>query len=91
MSIIRIKEKGQMTLPATVREQFGLNNGDLLKVVVKHNNIILTPQSLVDREIAESLDDYSKGRSYGPFASADEMILSLKRNLKKGAKDSQRV
>lgn len=34
-------------------------------------------KSLVDREVAEGLEDLRKGRTYGPYRSAEEMIRSL--------------
>jgi AbrB family looped-hinge helix DNA binding protein len=78
MSLIRIKDKYQLTLPSRLRERARLEVGDVLEATVESGKIILTPKSLVDRRIAESLEDYKKGRYYGPFDSADKMISSLK-------------
>ena len=39
----------------------------------------MTPKSLVDREIAEGLEDLRKGRTYGPYESAQDMITALHR------------
>ncbi len=78
MSIIKLKTKGQITLPARLRDQVGLNIGDMLKVKVEAGKITLTPQSIVDRRLAESLEDFKKGRSYGPFNSVDEMTAFLR-------------
>jgi hypothetical protein len=38
-----------------------------------------TPKSVVDRRIAESLADFKAGRSYGPFKSARDLVVSLRR------------
>jgi len=35
--------------------------------------------------LAESEEDLKKGRTFGPFNTADEMIASMKRELKKRA------
>jgi len=57
--------------------------GDLLEANVEGKKITLTPKSVVDRELALALEDIRKGRVYGPFSSAKEVILSLHREAKK--------
>lgn len=36
--------------------------------------IVFTPKCLVDRHIAEGLEDVKKGRTHGPYASAGEAV-----------------
>jgi len=79
MSIIKLKTKGQITIPASLRQQVGLSIGDILKVNVEAGKITLTPQSIIDRRLAESLEDYKHGRSHGPFNSIAEMSAFLNR------------
>jgi AbrB family looped-hinge helix DNA binding protein len=67
MSIVRVKTKFQVTLPTAVREQAGVNVGDVLEAEVVKGKITLTPKSVVDRHLAESLADYKAGRIRGPF------------------------
>ncbi|PYP82668.1 MAG: hypothetical protein DMF61_25735 [Blastocatellia bacterium AA13] len=86
MSLVRVKTKGQVTLPSTLREKAGLNVGDLLEAKLEKGKITLAPKTLVDRRIDEALTDIRKGRTYGPFDSADEMVASLKGQLKHRAK-----
>ena len=83
MPLVRVKEKYQVTLPASVRRKAGLAVGDLLEANVKGKKITLTPKSVVDRELALALEDVRKGRVYGPFSSAKEVIQSLHREAKK--------
>lgn len=83
MPIVRVKTKYQVTLPTSVRESVGLAVGDLLEADVDGNKITLTPKSVIDRGIAESIEEYKKGKSYGPFDSAEEMLASLQREAKK--------
>ena len=93
MSLVKVKTKGQVTLPTRLREQAGLNVGDLLEAKLEKNGkITLTPKSLIDRRIEEGLEDIRKGRTYGPFDTAEEMIASLKQNIKQrsSTKKSQR-
>ena len=90
MSIVKVKTKGQVTLPSATRERVGLNIGDLLEAKVERGKITLTPKTLVDRRLAEGLDDIKKGRVHGPFKSAGELTASLESNIKKRAKKSKR-
>jgi len=39
----------------------------------------------IDARIAEGMEDFKKGRFYGPFKTADEMIASMESNLKRRA------
>ena len=83
MSYRKAKTKGQVTIPTRLRERAGLHVGDLLEAKLEEGGrITLTPQTLLDRHIEESLEDIRKGRTYGPFNTAEEMIASLHRNSK---------
>ena len=44
-----------------------------------------TPEQrrIIDARIAEGLEDFKKGRFYGPFRTADETIASMKSNLRR--------
>jgi AbrB family looped-hinge helix DNA binding protein len=88
MAIVTIKNKYQVVIPQRVREQVGVQVGDLLEAQVDKGKIVFTPKSIVDRAIAEGLDDIKKGRVHGPFASAGEMVAALK---DKGRKPVRRV
>ncbi len=77
MPIVAVKNKYQIVIPAKVREQVGIKVGDLLEAKVERGKITFTPKSLVDREIAEGLEDIRKGRTYGPYDSPEEMIQAL--------------
>ena len=82
MPLVRVKTKYQVTLPAAVRRQVRVGVGDILEAKVEKGKITLTPKSLVDREIAEGLDDFKRGRFIGPFKSAKEGIRALRRAAK---------
>jgi hypothetical protein len=57
---------------------FGVAVGDILEAKVERGRITLTPMSVVDRAVAEGLEDVRKGRVRGPFKRVDEMLNSLK-------------
>jgi AbrB family looped-hinge helix DNA binding protein len=78
MSIVTVKNKYQVVIPQRVREQIGVSIGDILEAKVERGRITLTPKSVVDRAIAEGLEDVRKGRVRGPFKTVDQMLDSLK-------------
>ena len=44
MPQVRLKQKGQVTIPAALREQTGLKEGDWLEALVHQGNILLVPK-----------------------------------------------
>ena len=48
MALVRLHKKGQMTLPQDVRQELGLEEGDLLAVEVEEGVVVLRPQRLID-------------------------------------------
>ena len=78
MSLVKVREKYQVTLPAEVRRKIGLAVGDLLEIEVEGEKITLTPKSVVDRELALALEDYEKGKFIGPFHTAENAIDALR-------------
>lgn len=88
MPLVKVKEKYQVTLPASVRRKAGVAVGDLLEAKVQGKKITLTPKLVVDRAViekrlAESFEDFSKGRVHGPFSSAREAIRALRAGTKR--------
>ena len=79
MPLVKVKEKYQVTLPASVRQRAGVSVGDLLEAKVQGKKITLTPKRLIDREIALALEDFKRGRSIGPFRTAKAAIRALRR------------
>ena len=45
--LVRIQEKGQVTLPAAVRKRLGLKKGDLVAVVGTPEGVLITPQEVI--------------------------------------------
>ncbi len=70
--LVRVQEKGQVTIPAAVRRSFGLKRGDLVAVVETADGIFITPRETI---AAESLDQIGEAlRQQG--VSLDELIAS---------------
>jgi AbrB family looped-hinge helix DNA binding protein len=67
MSVVTIKKKYQVVIPQRVRQQIGVRVGDLLEAQAYKGKIVFTPKSMVDRALAEGLDDLKKAASTGPL------------------------
>ena len=98
MNIVKLQNKGQMTIPSRVRSAVGLSDGDLVEVKVVGRKIVVTPQLVIDRSKFPTDDEYTpeqrsaidarldraeKGPFHGPFNTADDMIAHMKAELKK--------
>ncbi len=77
MSLIRIKRNYQITIPAEVRKELGLDEGDWLHSEIEGNRIVFTPLSAEELDIkaaiAEALEDVKAGRVSPAFSSAEEL------------------
>ncbi len=50
MALIKLKQKGQMTLPAEIRAVLALKEGDLLEANIENGRVFLSPKAVVDRD-----------------------------------------
>ncbi len=78
-SVVKIGASRQIIIPKKIHERLGLEPGDYLEVELQDNKVVLTPKTLVEKRLAEALDDVQRGRIHGPFRSAKEMLHSLHR------------
>lgn len=46
-SLVRVQEKGQVTLPASIRRKLGLKKGDVVAVVETDEGVLITPQEVI--------------------------------------------
>ncbi len=83
MSVVAVKNKYQVVIPQSVRRELPLEVGDLLEAKVEDGRITLTPKSLVDRHVAEGLEDLRHGRTHGPYTTAREAIKVLESRAKR--------
>lgn len=86
MEIVAVKNKFQIVIPQHIREQVHVEIGDLLEASVEGGKITFTPKSLIDRHLAEGLEDAKHGRTHGPYASAKDAIKALETRAKRHAK-----
>jgi AbrB family looped-hinge helix DNA binding protein len=77
MITVKIKQKGQVTLPMSVRKELNLQEGDLLELAVQKGSIVLQPRELTARSSRkatkkpEGLMSYF-GAGKGLFKSPEE-------------------
>jgi AbrB family looped-hinge helix DNA binding protein len=77
-SVVKIGISRQVIIPKKIHDRLGLEPGDYLEVELQDHKVILTPKALVEKRLAEALEDVKRGRVHGPFRSADEMLRSLR-------------
>ena len=86
MEIVTVKNKFQIVIPQYVRELVHVEVGDFLEAGVEDGKITFTPKSLVDRHLAEGLEDMREGRTHGPYETAEAAIAALDARAKPHAK-----
>jgi AbrB family looped-hinge helix DNA binding protein len=47
LKLVRVQEKGQVTLPAGIRKRLGLKKGDLVAVEETSDGVLITPQAVL--------------------------------------------
>jgi len=81
MAAVKIGVSRQVVIPKKIHDTLGLAPGDYLEVAVERGKVVMTPKALVDKRLekrlAESFEDFRKGRTSGPFSSAKEAIEAL--------------
>jgi AbrB family looped-hinge helix DNA binding protein len=96
VSLVKVKDKYQVTLPVEVRRKAGLAVGDLLEAKVKGKLITLTPKAVVnrallDKQLEEGLEDVRRGRVSGPYTTAEELIADLHKKRGRAARRTKRT
>lgn len=86
MDIVTVKNKFQIVIPQHVRELVHIEIGDILEAGVENGKITFTPKTLVDRHLAEALQDVSQGRTHGPYATAEAAVAELETRAKRPVK-----
>ncbi len=82
MNSIKLQQRGLITLPKKLRDLLAIEEGQVLRIELSGNKIILEPQlsslnTELAKDIKESLDDIKKGR-FIEFGSIEEFHKKLK-------------
>jgi AbrB family looped-hinge helix DNA binding protein len=78
MPIVKIRTNRQVTIPKKIFDELGLKEGEYVEVAIHGKTIVLTPKTLIDKDLEEALEDIEQGRVIGPFTTAAEAIRALK-------------
>ncbi len=90
-SLTRLTRNGQITLPATIRREANVEEGDILTVHLEADRIVLVPKKLIDKSQAyfwtedwqeaerEAERDLAEGRVEA-YETVDELIAGLEQN-----------
>src|SRR6266851_4003503 len=70
--LVRIQEKGQVTLPADVRRRLGLKKGDLVAVTETADGVLISPQQVVASRALDRIGDALRDQGL----SLEELIES---------------
>jgi len=87
-TLVKVTRNGQITIPAAIRQELEIQEGDRVEVSVVDDTVVLTPKQLVDKSQAyfwtqewqaaerEADEDIRAGRMQ-TFESVDELLADL--------------
>jgi AbrB family looped-hinge helix DNA binding protein len=80
-TIIKVQNKGQVTIPTRLRTQAGIEQGDMMEASFHHGKIILVPKVVIDRSKFPTADD-----EYTPTQrkTVDRRLAKADEDVKKG-------
>jgi antitoxin PrlF len=70
--LVRIQEKGQVTIPTEIRKKLGLKRGDLVAVMETPEGVFITPQQVLATKAFDSIGNILKEQG----VSLEELIAS---------------
>lgn len=79
MSLVRVKQRAQITLPAEARKALRVKEGDYLEAEVVENGVLLRPVAVIDRAEADRQlgEILSQVKLVGPAPSDDELMETV--------------
>ncbi len=90
-SVTKVTRNGQVTLPAKIRREANVEEGDILTVHLEADRIVLIPKKLIDKSQAyfwtedwqeaekEAERDLAEGRVES-YETVDDLIAGLEQN-----------
>jgi AbrB family looped-hinge helix DNA binding protein len=97
--LVQIRKKAQITLPASVRQKLGIEEGDFMDVQIKDGDIVLKVMKMISKEQSwfwterwqngekEAEEDIESGRVH-KFENADDALAFLRKQSDKKKKDA---
>jgi AbrB family looped-hinge helix DNA binding protein len=90
MELVTVKTKFQVLIPQSIRKRVRLDVGDLLEASFENGKITFTPKTVIDRRLAEGLNDLAHNRTHGPYESAAAAISALERRVGRRNKNQRK-
>lgn len=84
----KVTRNGQVTLPASIRKKLGIQEGDIVEVLIEEDKAILLPKKIIDKSQAyfwskewqtaekEASEDIKAGR-VKEFSKTEDLIKEL--------------
>ena len=94
MPYVKVKTKGQVTIPAELRHDLNLKEGDLLEVLVEDGGIVLKPKTVIDRydeKWARNLLKQAQAQAQSSPHTPEEEAAEEKRLLALGAAQAKKL
>jgi len=91
MPTVKIGQSRQVVIPKKIHDALKLKPGDILDVELRTGEVVFTPKALIDRRLAEALEDIKSGRVSESFGSAKELLASLRPHRKRRQTRSKRA
>jgi antitoxin PrlF len=70
--LVRIQEKGQVTIPTEIRKKLGLKRGDLVAVMETPEGVFIAPQQVLATKAFDSIGNILKEKGL----SLEELVTS---------------
>jgi AbrB family looped-hinge helix DNA binding protein len=70
--LVRMQEKGQVTIPTEIRKKLGLKRGDLVAVMETPDGVFITPQQVLATKALDQIGNILKENGL----SLDELIAA---------------
>lgn len=73
--MVRVRERGQFTIPASVRREMEIREGDMFSLIRVEDTLIATRQTLVAPEIAKTIESLMQEQG----VTLDDLLSDLDR------------
>ena len=90
MKLVRLRERGQLTLPSEIRRALKLETGDYLEVQIQGDAVVLKPKKIVDRERLPELIRKGRGHNRGVDPGKIEAEVAEAVERQKGEREADR-
>lgn len=84
MPVVKLRERGQLTIPYEYRKELGLGKEDVLNVLKIGDVLILVPRQLAGDVISRKIESQMKGKGL----TLDNLLKNLSEQRKRYSKET---